>query len=317
MTDLITRAEWGARYADGFRDRPIPFSEFWLHHSVTIAPDLLPPFDDDYRAIRRLEEIGQSRFGGGISYNQPVTPAGLVFVGVSPHRQGAHTKGHNTEGFAFVAVGDYSRTGLYPNMIEAIARRMVELRREGKALRHTLNGGHRDASGNSTACPGDAAHAQIPTINARANALWAAGYPAKPTTIPGTNLPLLEVDGRLGPASTLALGTVMRARGFAVVPRTTVGADLVRAIQQDLNRKGLRDRDGRRLVEDGKGFGSNATGRYPREGWTRTITAMERGRGDGKGDMDGFLDARNSRLIRQLQNDINLGGTKDSPVYTG
>ena len=174
---LIQREEWDAREQDGFRDRALPVSEFWLHHSVTIAPDLLPPFTDDDAAVRTLERIGESRFGGGISYTFPVTPVGRLYEGHSFHRQGAHTKGHNTVGAAFVLVGDYSRRAPSDEQRDTIARRMVRLHRTGKATRHTLNGGHRDASGNSTACPGDAAHASIADINRRANVLWAAGYP--------------------------------------------------------------------------------------------------------------------------------------------
>lgn len=176
---LITRKQWGARYDDGFDDRPMPITEWWLHHSVTIAPDLLPPFTDDDEAVRTLERIGQQRFKGGISYTYPVTPVGRLYQGVSLHRRGAHTLGHNTKGAAFVLVGDYSRRKPTTAQVEAIARRMVEDHRAGRATRHTLNGGHRQDSQNvgTTECPGDAALAAIPTINARANALWAAGYP--------------------------------------------------------------------------------------------------------------------------------------------
>lgn len=182
---LISRAAWGARHPDGFRDRPLPISEWWLHHSVTIAPDLVPPFTDDDAAVRTLETIGQQRFGGGISYTFPVTPVGRIYTGHSFDRQGAHTKGHNTPGAAFVLVGDYTKRAPTPAQRDRIAERMVIEHRAGRATRHTLNGGHRDASGNSTSCPGDAAHAAIPDINRRANALWAAGYPSTaPTAAP-------------------------------------------------------------------------------------------------------------------------------------
>jgi hypothetical protein len=181
---LIRRKDWGAIYQDGFGDRPLPVSEYWLHHSVTIAPDLVPPFTDDDAAIRTLERIGQQRFGGGISYTYPVTPVGRIYQGVSIDRRGAHTKGHNTVGAAFVLVGDFQTRPPSVAARDAIARQMVEDHRAGKSNRHTLNGGHRDASGNSTDCPGDAAHDAIPDINRRANALWAAGWPNPPRPQP-------------------------------------------------------------------------------------------------------------------------------------
>jgi hypothetical protein len=201
--NLITRAQWGARYSDGFGDRPMPVSEWWLHHSVTIAPDLLPPFDDDDRAVRVLEEIGQSRFGGGISYNFPVTPIGRIYQGVSLHRRGAHTYGHNTVGAAFVLVGNYQDQPPTTMMELAVAQRMVIEHRAKRATRHTLNGGHRDASGNYTECPGNAAEARVPAINALANKLWDEGYPnyTPPPAPPSQDLPaswFLTEDGLNG-----------------------------------------------------------------------------------------------------------------------
>lgn len=177
VSGLISRSAWGARYPDGFEDRPLPVTEFWLHHSVTIAPDLLPPFDDDDEAVRKLESIGQSRFGGGISYTMPVTPIGRIYVGHSFWRKGAHTYRHNTIAAAFCLVGNYETSNVTSAQIEAIASAMVRAQREGLATRHTLNGGHRDASGNSTSCPGAKGEAAIKVINARAEVLWASGYP--------------------------------------------------------------------------------------------------------------------------------------------
>lgn len=183
MPNVITRKQWGAKHPDGFRDRTLPVKEFWLHHSVTIAPDLKPPYDDDDAAVRTLERIGQQRFKGGISYTYAVTPVGRFYEGHSLGRQGAHTAGHNTIGAAFVLVGDYSRHDPTDAQCQAIAEQMVELHRTGKATRHTLNGGHRDASGNSTSCPGDAGHRAITTINTLAEKLWAGGK--LPTTSTG------------------------------------------------------------------------------------------------------------------------------------
>ena len=172
---LIERKEWGAQFEDGFRNRPMPFTEFWLHHSATIAPDLEFPWSDDDEAVRLLERIGEQRFGGGISYNQPITPVGRTYVGVSPHRQGAHTLGHNTAGFAFCLVGNYETREPTAIQLEIVARRMVELYAAGRSRTYQLNGGHRDVFG--TTCPGNAAYAKIPDINRRARELFAAGYP--------------------------------------------------------------------------------------------------------------------------------------------
>lgn len=176
-SNLIPRSAWGAREDDGFDDRDLPVTEWWLHHSVTIAPDLLPPFDDDDAAIRTLERIGQARFGGGISYTVPITPVGRAYVGHSFWRRGAHTRGHNTVGAAICLVGNYDTTAPTAAQIEAAARTMVAAHRQGLAATHQLTGGHRDVF--STGCPGRHGYAAIPAINRRARELWAASTPAK------------------------------------------------------------------------------------------------------------------------------------------
>ena len=210
---LITRKAWGARYPDGFRSRPMPVSEYWLHHSETIAPDLVQPFDDDDAAVRHLEDIGEQRFGGGISYTYPVTPVGRIYEGVSLPRQGAHTYGHNTVGAAFVLVGSYVTHEPTEAQRDAIARRMVIDHRAGNATRHTLNGGHRDASGNSTECPGAKGEAAIPDINKRAEALWAAGYPAvDPTSKEYDTMATASEIAQAVWAEMLPVGTTGRER---------------------------------------------------------------------------------------------------------
>lgn len=170
---IIGRGEWGARYPDGFADAPLPAEGVYLHHTVTVAPDLAPPFTDDDAAVRTLERIGQERFGGGISYTFAITPVGRVYEGHSVWRRGAHTKGLNTTHRAIALIGDYTRTAPTPQMVESCAALLVHGRRAGWWIRPRLEGGHRDAPGASTSCPGDAGHAAIAKINQRAAVLAA------------------------------------------------------------------------------------------------------------------------------------------------
>jgi N-acetylmuramoyl-L-alanine amidase-like protein len=165
---IIPRAEWGARYARGFGPAPLPAREVWLHHSVTAAPNPAPPFGDDDAAVRLLEDIGQQRFGGGISYTFAVTPSGRVYEGHGVDRRGAHTGGRNSISRAICLIGNYDVAAPPPAMLDAV----VELLREGTVNgwwpAPRLAGGHRDAPGASTSCPGRFARAAIPTINERA-----------------------------------------------------------------------------------------------------------------------------------------------------
>lgn len=177
MVTVIPRSEWGARYSNGAPKvvLRLPFSEWWLHHSVTIAPDLLPPFDDEYRAMRVLEDIGQQRFGQGISYTWPIMPTGRAYEGHSVDRRGAHTGGRNDIARAICFVGNYETSRPTAAQIEAAAQLMVQEHRAGRAKTYRLNGGHRDLK--STSCPGRYAYEAIPAINARAAALMAGTPP--------------------------------------------------------------------------------------------------------------------------------------------
>lgn len=156
---IVTRAEWGARYARGFRPAPLPAKELYLHHSVTTA--LNGPI-----AIRRLEDIGQQRFGGGISYTFAITPDGTVYEGHGIERQGAHTGGRNSVARAICLVGNYDIADPPSAMVGSIVDLVIYGASRGW-WPLDLTGGHRDAPGASTACPGRMAYSRIPEINRR------------------------------------------------------------------------------------------------------------------------------------------------------
>jgi hypothetical protein len=163
---IIRRAQWGARGPNGCAAAPLPAREVWLHHSATLAPDLAPPFDDDDAAVRTLERIGQDRFGCGISYTWPITPAGRVYEGHGVDRQGTHTGGHNDAGRAICFVGNYQATRPTEAQINAAAAVLQHAHARGWISAPRLAGGHRDVA--ETACPGNAAYAVIAEINRRA-----------------------------------------------------------------------------------------------------------------------------------------------------
>lgn len=168
---IISREEWGAVYEDGYGTSTIPASEVWLHHSVTIAPDLEPPFDDEVRAMRTLERIGEQRFGRGISYTHAVMPTGRVYEGHSVERQGAHTAGRNNIARAVVWVGNYDANRPPLPMVHSTAELLVDGWHRGWWKAPRLNGGHRQAPGASTACPGRFGMELIDDVNAKASQL--------------------------------------------------------------------------------------------------------------------------------------------------
>jgi hypothetical protein len=169
--NIVSRADWGARHEDGAGPAPLPAEEVWLHHSVTVAPDLVPPYDDEDAAMRVLEAIGEAKFGRGVSYTFAVMPSGRVFAGHSPGRLGAHTKGRNSRARAIVLVGNYDRDQPGAAQLEATAALLVHGERQGYWTGNQLAGGHRDVPGAATVCPGRHAHALITFINYRAAAI--------------------------------------------------------------------------------------------------------------------------------------------------
>lgn len=169
---VIRRGTWGARYDDGCRAAPLPASYVYLHHSVTQAPDLewldanRDGVDDDERAaMRTLESIGESRFGCGISYTALVVPSGRIYEGHGVGRQGTHTGGLNDRARAICFVGNYETNVPTAAQLRSAAWLLQEWKRNGVITRARLTGGHRDAPGAATACPGRYAYAAIGKIN--------------------------------------------------------------------------------------------------------------------------------------------------------
>lgn len=201
---IIQRPEWGARYEDGFGPRPVGDLEVYVHHSVTIAPDLIPPFTDDYAAVRTLENIGEDRFGRGISYHFPITPAGLIFEGVSIDQVGAAISRYNTPTANIVFVGNYDVSNPPRKMLESadwLLRHGVD-RRWWK--RPQVEGGHRDAPNSQTACPGKYAYALLDNLNRgeyRVPGAIEVDNPILPPTSPSVPQ-RLKIDGWWGSSTT-------------------------------------------------------------------------------------------------------------------
>lgn len=162
---IIPRREWGACYSAGFGPAPLPARGVYLHHSVTKAPPVTATLAQDIAAVRQLEAIGQSRFGGGISYTFAICPSGRIFEGHGINRQGAHTKGMNDAYRAIVLVGNYDTAKPTTQQVSAVQWLLAEGARMRWWTRATLTGGHQQAPGAQTACPGRYGMAAIPAMN--------------------------------------------------------------------------------------------------------------------------------------------------------
>jgi hypothetical protein len=252
MIEIIPRARWGARFAAGFGEAPVPAARVWLHHSETASAGARAPLDADIATVQALEWIGQERFGGGISYSWAVTEAGRVFEGAGARRRGSHTKGDNTHGRGIVLLGGYMTREPTLAQLQAVPELLAHGARAGWWELPELAGGHRDAPGAATACPGDRAYARIREINTRAAQLWAQGGDDMFTDDDRARLAKLDrvhdeltklLPNRRGAAGRTipnggkdtALGYAANGDGFGFRAEAVLGSLLL--AQQDTNRQ--------------------------------------------------------------------------------
>lgn len=126
-----------------------PTSEWWVHHGATGTANLAT-----LRAYERyhVQTLGWSALG----YNWAITADGTIYEGRGWLRQGAHTKGRNTISHAVLLVGDWSSGTVPQPMVDSLVWLTREGHRIGALKSPTISGGHRDAPGQSTSCPGAA-----------------------------------------------------------------------------------------------------------------------------------------------------------------
>ena len=189
MTAIISRETWGARHADGFYNRKVGRLDKWLHHSVTTQLAIAASTDAERREMRKLEDIGQSRFKGGISYTFVIFPSGRIYEGHSIGRVGAHTAGRNTISAGLCLAGNYETNEVTVEQVAALAWLLNHGITRGWWTENKLDGGHRDTK--STACPGKNAYAKIGAINAAAKGKpGTTPVASKPTTPKPTSSPV-------------------------------------------------------------------------------------------------------------------------------
>lgn len=158
---VISRPDW---QMPGPLGLPMKSSRgFWLHHSVT------KPSMDATADARTVARIGVGRFGR-LSYSWLVHPDGTIFQGQDGHT-GAHTRGQNSTTEAICCVGNFDVDQPSEAMLRSVSL-IVAMRGV------PLLGGHRDAPGASTVCPGRNLHRAIPGV--REGAEFWEGWQTKP-----------------------------------------------------------------------------------------------------------------------------------------
>lgn len=129
-----------------------------------------------------------------------------------------------------------------------------------------------------------------------------------PTPTPVTQptnqaLPKIEEDGAFGRES---IGLMQLLLGTPLDKKISAGySQAVAALQKLLLARGRTGYDGKPLVVDGEGLGSNVNGRYPAVGRRHTVYALQQELGIK--NPDGVLDAYKSQTILLFQKRMNTG----------
>jgi hypothetical protein len=143
---IISRAEWGARPPKRRLAMTIPTPRLWLHH---LAAEW-----HGAAGMRTAQLFHQNTRGwDDFAYSFAVDDDGTIFEGRGAGVVGAHTIGDNSTSHAIVAMGDFSKRPPSSQMLAAVADLVAHGNRQG--WWDGITGGHRDAPGNQTACPGD------------------------------------------------------------------------------------------------------------------------------------------------------------------
>lgn len=174
--DIISRDTWGHRYGLGWGLRTLPAEHAILHHSVTAATGVNASLQEEYNAIRLLDQIGYDRFkyadtgwrrpaGAGISYTWAVPKSGRVYEGHDVRRSSSHTAGYNLSGVGIVLVGNYENDEVTDEQIDAVARLLLEAVELGFLRQPKIDFNHKEVY--ATLCPGTKALEAKDKINER------------------------------------------------------------------------------------------------------------------------------------------------------
>lgn len=143
---IVSRAQWAARPPKSRHIIDLPTPELWLHHFAT----------DGWHGeegMRRCQDFHMdSRGWSDIAYSFCVDTNGRIFEGRGAGVAGGHTKGRNSVSHAICAMINSEATRPTAAMIQSIAA--LAAHGVDRGWWEGWTGGHRNAPGASTACPG-------------------------------------------------------------------------------------------------------------------------------------------------------------------
>ena len=143
---IISRAEWGARPARRRVTLRVPTPELWLHHTASEQHG-----KGGVRAIQAYHM--DVRGWQDIAYSFLVDDDGSIYEGRGAGVVGGHTAGHNSKSHAICLMGNMENRPPTQRAVDSVRWLRDYGDWRGWWPAH-FTGGHRQASGASTACPG-------------------------------------------------------------------------------------------------------------------------------------------------------------------
>lgn len=214
--ELVSRDQWGANPAKSVRRIKTPVAELWLHHSASQ--------DAGLRSVKTVQRFHQVNRGwADIAYNWVYSPlTGKFYEGRGAGVQGGHTQGRNSVSHALCVLGNYDTAGVSDQTVTDL---QAFLKWHGQYGPTRFTGGHTDAPGANTACPGRNLHANLRAINGLTPMLKKAPATSRPVIRlwdKGPHVKHLQeelnrrghnitADGRYGPLTQHAVTVFQRA----------------------------------------------------------------------------------------------------------
>ena len=191
--NIISRGSWGAPPTPAAKIST-PTREVWLHHTAGN--------ESGADGMRKLRSYAMNNHNEGfvdINYSFVIDPSGAIYEARGAGRDSASTVGHNQISHAICVMGNYEISTPSVAVIRSIATLLAHGAQQGWWKTPRLTGGHRDASGNSTACPGKNLYAKIPEINLLAQMIFegrASGNSVAPPRDTPQRHPIIKIGSR-------------------------------------------------------------------------------------------------------------------------
>lgn len=143
---IVPAASWRRERWGRLTPLKLPVGELWVHHGAAGRPTLA--------TLRSYERFHvRSRGWQALGYCYAITGDGTIYEGRGLH-QGAHTSGRNDRSIGVLLVGDWTSGRVPEKAVVALAGLTRSLFLSGALAKLEISGGHRDAPGQSTTCPG-------------------------------------------------------------------------------------------------------------------------------------------------------------------